>query len=284
MLQQPGEYFADTANLREHLQHRTADDLRAELDHIFAEEANSGIKIQQEVVDEYLKAIARGEAKGSIDGDFQTSWETFAQNHPALFEKTQPKKRRRIPARYLIEAAAVICVLLVSSAAAFPAQWNAVVSWGKDILNIAPPPSGAMENTELAEFPSLASAVESLGIDTNTLPTWIPQQFSIEKVAVQETVSYDRAAALYSGGNKSTVTIRVTHYYDAAKMPDFSLEIDDNGENTYIKDGTTYYLSENLGVLQTKWVQGDCAYSIVGNLSYDELQKIIDSIPEADHT
>ncbi len=279
MLQQPGGYAADIANLREHLKHRTADDLRTELDDLFAEEARTDVKVNPEVVDEYLKAIGCAEAEGSIGGDFSTSWAAFTQNHPALSEKPNPKKRRRIPARCLIEAAALLCILLVGSAAAFPAQWNAVISWGKEVLNIGPPPSGIMENPELVEFTSLASAAEALGIDTNTLPTWIPQDFSISEVTVQKTTAYERVAAVYTNNKGSIVTIRVTHYYSADDMPIFSLEINDNGEKTYRKKGTTFYLSENLGALQAKWIQENYIYSIVSDLSNNELKQIIDSIP-----
>lgn len=280
MFQQPGNPYTDIANLKEHLKQKTADELRSELDDIFAEEASTGIKIDQEVVEAYLNAIDSAEPNGSIDGDFKTSWETFTQNHPDLFKKPKPKTRR-IPVRYLIEVAALIACLLIGSATAFPAQWTALVTWGKEILNIAPSPSGVMEltNVSTGEFSSLAKAVEVLDISAQSLPTWIPEQYSIERVLTQETKQYKRATAIYSKENGDTLLIRVTFYFSAEDVPELSLEKnDDETRSTYPKYGTDYLLTQNVDTIQAGWLHGTCLYSISGPVTEPELKKIIDSI------
>lgn len=269
------------AKFKEHLHQKSAQELRAELDMIFEEEARTGVNADPALVAEYFTAIETMEPDDNVQipGDFETSWAIFQKNHPELFPKKETKTRKRTlqPFR-LVEAAVLVGVLLVFSASAF--RWpDYLVRWGQGKLHLIPT-SGVMELTEPNEegFTSMEDALAAIGADDLSIPTWIPEEFEIQMISVQVTPAFSQAVALYASEDFNVV-LRISRYYNKVDMPDTSFEVNENKESTvYTRNDIEHVLTYNLDRLQAVWVNGNCLCNISGNISIDEMEKMIDSI------
>jgi len=283
MFQQYGKEadHAGYANLKEHLKGMTADELRAELDALFEEEARSGEEAEPELVEIYLDALDAACEDEPVPGDMEKSWNTFKANNPDLFPKAEGKPRKNgFSFRRFFEAAVLVAALLVLSAAAF--QWpDYVVSWGREILSIGPPESGNMVLEEVDEngYASLAEAVESIGVTDLPLPSWIPPSFSIRSINTQNVFTYVKITAVYSKEDNTSIAIRVSYYPDSKDMPNLSFEKNDDGRHEIdAKDGIEFFFTENYGSAQVGWINGNCLCSISGEISKEELKEIVNSI------
>ena len=257
--------------------------LRAELDEIFAKEARTGVKADPERVAAYVAAIEDAEADqhsaAPSQEDFEKTWTHFTENHPDLFPptKTKPRKRgRRI--LHFLEAAALIAVVLVVTAAACGWQ-DYIVEWGRELLRITPAPSGVMALAEpnTDGYSTLAEAVAGAGMEDARAPAWIPARFSIEDITVQEAPSYTMATAVYMVDG-SELLVRISYYPEIVDISDFNFEKnDDKKQDESTKNGTTYYFTENYGTLRVAWKDGHCLYSISGEVTREEMDRIVNS-------
>ena len=262
---------------------KSARALRAELDEIFAKEARTGVKADPERVAAYVAAIEDAEADqhsaAPSQEDFEKTWTHFTENHPDLFPptKTKPRKRgRRI--LHFVEAAALIAVVLVVTAAACGWQ-DYIVEWGRELLRITPAPSGVMALAEpnTDGYSTLAEAVAGAGMEDARAPAWIPARFSIKDLTVQELNLYTAAIGIYTT-DESELIIRIARYMEASDMPDFAFEKNDTEKHDEVtKDGTTYYYTENYKTLRVTWKNGKCLYSISGEVSREELDRMVNS-------
>ncbi len=285
MFQQDGDHnkVRAEAKSKEHLSSKSVQELKAELDEIFNKEESTGVKADPELVAEYVAAINDMESdkrsQAQPHGDFETSWAHFTKNHPDLFPPTKTKTRNRGKqiGRY-IEIAALIATILVVSAAA--CNWpDHIVEWGKELLRISPPPSGVMELVEpsMDGYSTLAEAVTGADMDGAHTPTWVPARFSIKDLAIQELNLYTAIIGVYTE-DESELVIRITRYAEISDMPDFAFEKnDDNKQESITKDNITYYYTENFGTLRVIWKDGKCLYSISGEVSREEMDRMVNS-------
>lgn len=257
--------------------------LRAELDEIFAKEARTGVKADPERVAAYVAAIEDAEADqhsaAPSQEDFEKTWTHFTENHPDLFPptKTKPRKRgRRI--LHFLEAAALIAVVLVVTAAACGWQ-DYIVEWGRELLRITPAPSGVMALAEpnTDGYSTLAEAVAGTGMEDAHIPTWIPTRFSIQDLAIRELNLYTAVTSVYAA-NGSDLVIRIARYAEIGDMPDLGLEKNnDDTQEKVFTNGITYLYTENFETLRVTWKDGNFLYSILGKVSNEEMDRIVNS-------
>lgn len=85
------------------------------------------------------------------------------------------------------------------------------------------------------------------------------------------------ATAVY-GSDESELVIRISYYPDIACMPNFGFEKNDDDRQEEIKkDGITYRYTENFDVLRVTWKDGNCLYSVLGELSREEMDQVVNS-------
>lgn len=286
MFQQDGNHskVRAEAKSKEHLSSKSVQELRAELDAIFEKEESAGVKADPELVAEYVAAIEKMDtdkrSQAQTHDDFDKSWNSFTKNHPDLFPRTETKTRSwGKQVGRIVEVAILAATILVVSAAAF--NWpDHVVQWGKELLKISPPPSGVMELVEPSTdgYSTLAEAVAGIGLDDAKAPTWIPTRFSIKDLGIQELPAYTMVTAVYEA-NGSDLVVRISHYTEISDMPDFAFEKnDDNRQNEVTKDGITYCYTKNFDTLRVTWKDGKCLYSILGEVSKEEMDQVVNSI------
>lgn len=285
MFQQNGNHEPCAgAKFKKHLSSMSVQELKAELDAIFEREENAGVKADPELIAEYVAAIEKMEtekrSQAQSHDDFEKSWNSFTKSHPDLFPPTETKTRSwSKQVGRILEVAILAATILVVTAAAF--NWpDHIVHWGKELLRISPPPSGVMELVEpnTDGYSTLAEAVAGIGLDDVDTPTWIPARFSISDLAIQELTSYTMVTGVYTA-DESELAIRISHYSDMGAMPDFAFEKnDDNKQEEKTRDGITYHYTENFEVLRVTWKDGYCLYSILGEVSRDEMDRMVNSI------
>lgn len=285
MFQQDGDHnkVRAEAKSKKHRSAKSAEELKAELNEIFEREEREGIKADPELVVEYVAAIHdMGSDKCSqarSHDDFEESWANFTKNHPDLFppEKTKSRSWGKRVGRF-VEVAILAATILAFTAAAF--NWpDHIVEWGKELLRIAPPPSGVMELVEpnTDGYSTLAEAVAGAGMSEAHTPTWIPTRFAVMDLAIQELPSYKVATAVYAVG-KSEIILRISRYSEVEDIPYFNFEKnDDEKQDEVTKGGITYYYTENFDTLRVTWKDGKCLYSISGEVSREEMERMVHS-------
>lgn len=284
MFQQNGSHEANAgAKSKKHLGSRSVQELQSELDELFEKEERTGEKADPALILEYVTAIEKKRAEeGSqvqTHDDFETSWAHFTKHHPDLFPPTEPKTRNRgKQVGHFIEAVILAAALLVFTAAAF--NWpDHIVEWGRELLRISPAPCGVMELVEpnTDGYSTLAEAAAGSGMSEAHTPTWVPARFSLNDLTIQEHPSYKVVTGVY-GADKSALAIRISHYPETEDIPYFNFEKnDDNKQDEVTKGGITYYYTENFGALRVTWKDGKCLYSISGEVSREEMDRMVNS-------
>lgn len=281
MFQQNGKPGAN-ANFKKHLRSKSEDELKAELDAIFEKEEKTGIKIEPSLVTEYLSAIEEKEhndQKTQPPGNFEESWAIFTKNHPDLFPKEkQSPQNRGTQARRFLEVVVLAAAILALSATAF--DWpDYVVNWGKGLLHISPVISGTMELPEpnVDGYISLEAAVADICGEDVEIPRWIPERFAIKTLAVQTTIHLSIITAIYESAD-SDLMIRISYYENLSEVPNLSFEEDENSQTTYKTNQIEHFIVNNFDRLQALWKKKNCLYSISGDVSMEEMERMVNSI------
>ena len=270
------------AKSEKHLSARSAEELHAELDEIFEKEARTGIQTDPELVAEYVSALedrgGEGAPPAQTNDDFERAWARFTDDHPELFPPARTRSRSwgRRACRFAAAAALAVTVL-AATAAAF--HWpDYIVEWGRELLRIAPAPSGVMELAEpnADGYSTLAEAVAGAGMDEARVPAWIPSRFAIKDLAIQELSSYTITTGIY-GTDKSELAIRISYYPEAEDIPYFNFETNNDEQSEVTQDGVTYYYTENFETLRVTWKDGKCLYSIAGKVTREEMERMVNS-------
>lgn len=285
MFQQNGSHATNAgAKSKKHLGAMSAQELKSELDAMFEREERTGEKADPELIAEYLTALERLDAEAAppppSHDHFEASWDRFTKTHPDLFPPAKPKAQNwGKKAIRLFEVAVLAAAILIATAAAF--RWpDYVVNWGKELFTIAPATSGVMELAEpnTDGYSTLAEAVVGVGMDDAETPSWIPARFSISDIIVQEVPAYTVATAIYTA-EESELAVRITRYFNAEDVPYFNFEKnDDDKQDTVTRGGITYNYTENYEILRVTWKDGKCLYSILGEVSREEIDQMINSI------
>ena len=138
-------------------------------------------------------------------------------------------------------------------------------------------PSGIMElpfAVEGAEYKSLAEALIAAEINPDTVPDWIPKDYSLSYVQIRQNDKMVRYSATYSSG-RGDLSIRLVQYADA-KWGEISER--DEGGYLYQHNGIDRYVISNYGQTKAGWALDNIVYSISGQITETELLKMIDSI------
>lgn len=215
------------------------------------------------------------------------AWESFEKYYLPTEEDSveytaQTKKTVKPWVRRLTAAAAAIVLMVGLSATAVSAFgwediWNAVAKWAKETFSFV---SGS--DTELTEpqektaqeYTSLQEALEGTDQDSDIVPTYIPDGYQLEDIAIHENPMQSIYVAKYMSGEKElmiTVQSYVENDLEIVEINDTLLEI-------YIVDGVEYRIFSNNQQLRAVWIKGSYECYISGELTLEEIKTMIDSI------
>ena len=175
-----------------------------------------------------------------------------------------------------VAACLILVFSLTTTANAFGWKniWNAVAKWAEETFYFC---TGVEVSEPKAEdtllYDSLSDAIAKLKFTIDT-PTYIPEGFILSDVIVDRSPKQVTILAIYKNENnylKISVQSFLEGYPEQVEMSgDFS--------ETYIVDGTDYYLFSNHNQAQAVWIINTYECYISGELSIDEIKLMIDSI------
>lgn len=220
--------------------------------------------------------------------DPQKTLDRLHEEHPALFEieetpvkatdaeTSKPRKGRGTVFRYAgAFAAAVLCLVVTANAFGYnPIQ--ALFRWVNDTIQIYSNPSGLLElpPDDPSEYHSLDEALEANGLESADRITWIPKDYAFSYSYVSEFNNALQVSAIYES-ERGELVVRIL----AIDKADWSTRAEGDFEGTeYKRNDTAYYISSNFEITKAGWEDEKYSYVVSGQISEEEVKKMIDSI------
>ena len=207
------------------------------------------------------------------------AYESFKQNYmPETDNNAIPiEAKHKVPrwVRSLTATAAVLAILLTGAvtAKAFGFDvWKAVVQWSQETFHFGD--GGGSEADDNLHYTSLREALEKGNVPVWFVPTYIPAEFSLAEINVQQTPKNSIYTAKYICEEK-VIIIAVRNYLDCDP---FYVEQSEGFVEEYEMSGIAFYLLSNQGQNRAIWLYESYECEISGNVTIEELKEIIDSI------
>lgn len=215
----------------------------------------------------------------------QESYESFKQHYltdEAIQASPRRSKCKSHAGRWLrglTAAAAVIAVILLGSitvrAMGFD-LWEAVVTWAQETFHFGPGEQGEPNAKNIRQYDSLEEALAVMKENTNIVPTWIPDGYELVDIEITENPMSRKYFAIYQCGD---MYLRITIQSYISSYPE-QIEQSDGYVSTVVHNDISYYILENNDFTQAAWINGSYECYISGELTIDQLTKMIHSIKE----
>lgn len=289
----PGE---EAAQIYADLRKKTVDELVDEMADLW--DSMDETTYDPEAMDAYLDVL---EEKDPIAQNFDVEaslaefWEK--NGNPSEEAGTAPQvissPRRARPQRmFRLIAVIVVLVALVASVAiaqagGFSEFWVKPKDEGEQFRFEVNSPGG-MESPEVSSdvegktYPTLQAALDDCGITTSLAPTWFPEEFAVSEVKVADLTNVVKLRASYVNDDRQ-ISISISQYKSYAALESGkSGMFEKNKENVilYVKNKIEHYIMENSDCVKANWVNGTAIETISGNITKEEIIKIVDSVYE----
>ena len=236
---------------------RSVDELWEEFNSIYMEDlANIGIR-ETATQKEVIRTEPESDVVSEIPSAEKTS-RTFRMRHRKLF-------RIGVVAAVLI----VLFAAVTAAAAAFGYNlWGWLPVWGEEDVRFV------TEDTEKPYGEFIPDVLKRLGIDEPLYPIWLPEDFA--QTAVQIIEKPLTLHEKFQGDDRElTITISPTtgsEYSVYQKTDDPPMED--------LANGVVHYIFDNNNEITAVWNTENYTTTMVGNISAEEMKKIIDSVYE----
>lgn len=284
----------DLVLIQRHLENLSAGEILEELDARMEEMTDQSC--DPELIRLYLDVLEEKEPLG-LELDPEASLQRFLEER-AGEESTPPEepaaqaavsrpaglRRFRHFPRTLIAAAVVAVLFGLGSMAGSSRLWESVVHLPQGTLQIVPPGASQSGQTsaqpplEELEFTSLQEALDAYGITEPLAPKWLPEGFESRDVIISVDPDFIRIATRYTGDEKE-IKIVVRRYNSEEALDRVSVEKENGQQDVkYIRGGVEHSIAQNRGFYTASWTNGLNIVSIVGSVTEEELEQMIDSI------
>ncbi len=247
------------------------------------------------LIDAYLAALDRKAPMPEVP-DTDTSFANFKNRLLLTFpaEKVRDARpRRRVQSIWragLIAALTIICLMggMVVAQAAGVDVFGAIARWTDEVFSLGAIRSdGADDGTRIpvlsdngvgnsskATYTSLQEALDGYGITEFREPTWIPEGYRFEHVEVDSWSDNGSFIGLYAEYRSKTdsLHIKIERYEGSANI---QVEKTDTPVETFLVDGLTVYLLENIGNNSAAWVTEHYECYISGTAEKQVLKQIV---------
>ena len=229
---------------------------------------------------EFQKHYNTSEGEGlslySDDPDF----ENLQTQHTT--PSSYPHKKRRIIKKGLLVAAilaAVFAGMIVVQASGVDI-FGAIARWTNETFRFTSSESlvTSSGNSNFSRtYDMLQTAFADGGIDETMIPGWYPDRYELVDIKSVSTRSFNGIVLSFED-NSDFFSISCTDYKRCQELDTRVFEKDDNPVEDYVRGNRRYYLMTNLGHYSGIWSDGNKTIAISGDLTEEELKKIIDNI------
>lgn len=217
----------------------------------------------------------------------EEAYSTFVKHYAPEMAEEKPilfPKRGAVAARWMkrVAVVAIICVALttaaVSAKAFAPDFWEKVACWTKEFFHFQDVTDGTegkepdQENN--VELESLRDALAQHKVAENLMPNWIPEGYICTSVSAKDNPKMRSISAVYEKDGKQLII----KFWQTIGQEPVQIEKNEDLIEIYTVDGVDYYIFSNDEYMQTAWIVGEYECLIIGNLTMEEMKKVIDSI------
>lgn len=288
----------DAAQNHKHLDELTADELTDALSDMW--DAMDETNYDPAQMDAYLAELEKQEPI-SPDFDADASLAAFHEKHARLFEQAAPVQlftaakpvhRRRWRASLvaaIVAAVMMLCCMATAQALGFDV-FGAIARWTEETFHfsIAPQASNSQDNVPTpatdGDFATLQEALDAYGILETVSPQWYPDGFKTNEVSVSYRETGVTIRADYEDeGKLISVFVRQFANVEDASIGIGTYEKDSTDVVQYECNGIVHYIISNNSYNTGTWTNNTLVCSISGDLTVNEMEKIINSIYEGEH-
>ena len=197
-----------------------------------------------------------------------------------------PAKQNKISVLWIrriasIAAALAIVFLTTITANAFGFDlFGKVAKWSEEFFHFEhqtePTAFADPDIFDRMEYSSLQESLDDYNITHNLAPTSLPFGYTLSEIKVTHTPRENIFYAKHL--NKETGNILSITIKQVLVGNPFNIEKSENLVEIYSVNGIAYHIFQNNKNLQACWVLDEFECFIVGNISIDEMKRIIDSI------
>lgn len=285
----------DDRRITDDLSKMTAEELEEQLAECW--DAMDEENFDPRLIDACLAALDERKPQAA-DYQPQAALDAFREKHRLLFEQAQSvprsaqcaahsvRSRPRRAVRLIAAAAAVMLGCMMAAQALGVDVFGAIAHWTEETFRIGVPPQSELVqpsqplSDEALSYTSLQEALDAYGIAEVAAPGWLPEGFELIEVKVSPTPRLVGFHAAYECGERF-LAVSIRQYANAEDASSSIFEKDDTPVTLYEHSGITHYIMSNYDQLTAVWMNGNILYSIHGDLSEEELQRIIDSVYDA---
>lgn len=209
----------------------------------------------------------------AVEADVQSA----AMIDPSVHKKQSLKILRRILA---LTAVLILLLATIAHAFGFGGLVKMFSRWTSELFQAdsesVPHATITKQPLEVgaeAEYDTLEDALNAFGIHCQLVPQWFPDGFELEKVTAHRASSGINIFADYVSDGKY-IYIRYREI-----TPDASnIEKDDAQVTVHTRGKIDYYIMPNNTKYKAHWENGELNCSIIGDVSREQMVKIIESI------
>ena len=181
-------------------------------------------------------------------------------------------------------AAVLVAVLIVTLGTSVTAEalhidiWGKLATWTKEIFQFTDMQEGTMatepERENNLELKTLHDALVKENVTEKLVPTWMPEGYKSKDLQVMGSPRVLNISAVYEkDGSELIIKICQTIGVQAPQV-----EKNDDFLELYVVAGVEYYIFSNTETLQAAWSIGEFECIIGGNVTLEEMKRMIDSI------
>lgn len=268
-----------------------------------------------EVISRYLDALDRKDPMPEYP-DAETSYARFQEKMNSIYpdEKPdepiiRPRRARRVSRVLLVAALSVVVIFgsLFTAQALGADVFGTLARWTDDFFSFCSIRSDGSSNEVVqddhvpsaegisiaevvaavdtmgedgydnAEYASLQDALDAYGFsDVPLAPAWVPDGYELTKVEINYVEDYELDfGAVYV---KDDLFLIVTIVLWEKPILNYVYSKDDNSVTEYETGGIIHYMMSNNDSNIGAWQNGSFECSIMGDVSQEEIQEMIDSI------
>lgn len=187
--------------------------------------------------------------------------------------------------------AALLMLVTVATAAAGYDIWRMLAEWTAEQITLAP---GQIEYVDLddihipeepGEYDDIQEALTAYGLNRLVVPKWLPDGFILDDLIIMDDLDgFDQIifnTSYRQGDNYLIIQVNIyLEFEDRGPDHFWSFQKDEGDPIPYETGGITHLLATNAGRPMALWANGPAECTIIGDITMDELKRMIDSIYE----